>query len=200
MDQVAEDRRRAGYAVEAEPSCTIGSVLLPAGNAGKEAKRTRLETDKKGKEVARPGTRVVAESAAAEGSSNTNADKKDPDDQPKCTLDPKDLILLLNSQQQVAAFWTSALSRGPPECQTMAMRNSTFVCRDPEDWQPWTLFEASSASGRSGESECPNALIPGLAVVQGYMFDPVCGLNRLIKKVNWKKREYCETCVHLRAE
>lgn len=95
-------------------------------------------------------------------------------------LDPRDIVLLMRGQKRLTDSWTSALAFEP-------LKVCKSDCKGSRTRTNKGLFQPITPSGKKH-------------IIQAYQFDPVCGINKLVKE-DWKKTwGYCPECAQLRME
>ncbi|KAF8646896.1 hypothetical protein AX16_007061 [Volvariella volvacea WC 439] len=121
----------------------------------------------------------------------------DEDEDPKglsiYSLHPRDLVLLLNAQKRLSAFWISTLSLPPLLCP-----NTSSPCASNRSAKNWLILYGSPSENNQGPDGDVNYSMEPIA--QRYVLDPICGLNNLIEEVDWRKNDYCRPCASIRVQ
>lgn len=94
-------------------------------------------------------------------------------DHPVHTVEPSDLVRLVNLQKRLALAWASVVNLPHIKC------NQTPPC-------------ASSKLSKSWEA------VHGSGIAQRYYLDPIYGITKLLE-LDWKKKGYCTHCQGIRS-
>ena len=126
------------------------------------------------------------------GQDPENFDFERQEDHDNSTIPRDDLISLIKTREQLWGQWYSLADRPP--------NKNGFYCPlqlvpNPEGDQPApTPEQLKCASAHEKSFEHWDTQVKTSGIFQEFMYDPLCGLERL-SKIEWEKLGYCDGCV-----